>query len=209
MTRESKYYNKNFYDLQKINSYNSAREIVPCLIEYLNPKSVIDVGCGIGTWLKVFDENGIKDLLGIDGEYIDLNSFLLKKDIFVSHDISKNIALNKKFDLVISLEVAEHLPAESSDILVDTLTKLGSVIYFSAAIPFQGGTNHLNEQWQSYWANKFKVRNFLAIDLIRPMVWTNNNVQACYAQNGIIYIREDKLSSFKSRLKKASNNCKY
>ena len=128
----------------------------------------------------------------------------MNKDNFISRDISKKIKLNKNFDLVISLEVAEHLPTESADIFVDTLTNHGSIIYFSAAIPLQGGTNHLNEQWQSYWANKFKERNYSALDLIRPLVWTNKMVQACYAQNGIVYVREDKLDSLKSVLKNYS-----
>lgn len=193
MTENNIFYTKNFYNTQKIDSYKSAAEIVPLLIEYFKPKSVLDVGCGMGTWLKSFLDNGVEDILGIDGNYIDVNELLIPKEKFLAKDLRSALELDRQFDLVISLEVAEHLPKESADVFIDSLTNHGAVIYFSAAIPFQGGTNHINEQWQSYWANKFKIRNFIPVDLIRPKIWTNIEVQTCYAQNGILYIRKDML----------------
>ena len=59
--------------------------------------------------------------------------------------------MNRKFDLVLSLEVAEHLPSECAEAFVESLVNLGPVILFSAAIPYQGGENHVNEQWPEYW----------------------------------------------------------
>lgn len=60
-------------------------------------------------------------------------------------DVGAPIELHRRFDLVLCLEVAEHLPASAADTLVRSLTGLGNVIAFSAAIPFQGGANHVNE----------------------------------------------------------------
>jgi SAM-dependent methyltransferase len=197
---EKRFYNSDFYAMQMLNSGKSAEIIVPILIELFKPFSVIDIGCGLGTWLKVFIDNGIADVLGIDGDHVDMNKLYITKEQFATADLKTELNINRKFDLVISLEVAEHLPEESADNFINSLSKLGDIIYFSAAVPFQGGTNHINEQWQSYWAQKFIQRNFLIFDIIRRKVWTNRNVQPCYAQNGIIYINKNRTSSMDPRL---------
>ena len=187
-------YDFNFYNGQIHPSYQSAKIIVPFLIKYFNPSSVIDVGCGMGTWLKSFIEYGVSDVIGIDGNYINVDRLLIQKENFLPHNLRSSLVLDRKFDLAISLEVAEHLPSKSADIFIDSLTNLSSIIYFSAGIPFQGGTDHINEQWQSYWATKFQERNFGAYDIIRPVIWGNSSVQACYAQNGIVYINIEELN---------------
>jgi hypothetical protein len=98
-------------------------------------------------------------------------------------DLTQPLALNRRFDLVVSLEVAEHLPPEAAEVFVQSLTGLGSVILFSAAIPFQGGTHHVNERWPRYWTELFAKRGFRAIDCVRPRLWNNPRVDLCYAQN--------------------------
>ena len=150
----------------------------------------------MGTWLDVFKSEGIDDILGLDGDHIDRKSLLIPKDKFRAVNLTEKLVSAKKFDLVLSLEVAEHIPSEFADIYIDNLVNLGDVIYFSAAIPFQGGTNHQNEQWQNYWAKKFKERNFIALDAIRKLVWENTNVVPCYSQNGIIYVKQSKINHF-------------
>lgn len=72
---------KYFHDEEHHNLI-SPRVIVPQLVKIINPKSVIDVGCGIGTFLKVFKENGIDDIYGLDGKWTDKN--LLSKYIDLS-----------------------------------------------------------------------------------------------------------------------------
>jgi len=99
----------------------------------------------------------------------------------------------KDADLVVSLEVAEHLPANSADTFVETLTKLAPVILFSAAIPFQGGSNHQNERWPDYWAEKFSRHGYCIIDCLRRKLWENKSVQTCYAQNLFLFVRSDYL----------------
>jgi SAM-dependent methyltransferase len=193
-------YDGNFYNKQITQSFNSANVVVPLLIDLFHPKSVADVGCGMGTWLKTFLQNGVKDILGFDGEYINIEKLLFPPEYFRAKDLRTVIKINKKFDLVISLEVAEHLPPESADNFIDTITELGSIVFFSAGIPFQGGTDHKNEKWQSYWAIKFKERNYQPFDIIRPLIWDNENVQTCYAQNSIVYIKKDLLASINSDL---------
>lgn len=92
----------------------------------------------VGTWLSVFREKGVKDIVGIDGDYVDQNMLHIPEGAFIALDLTQPIKLNREFDLVVSLEVAEHLPIECAETFVETLTSLGAVILFSAAIPFQG-----------------------------------------------------------------------
>jgi len=109
------------------------------------------------------------------------------------YDLRKPFQEEKKFDLVISLEVAEHLPRECSGVFIESLTRLGPVIIFSAAIPFQGGTDHVNEQWPDYWARRFNEKDFMAVDCIRKKIWQNDNVFYWYAQNILMYVKRDYL----------------
>lgn len=112
----NKLYKEDFYRIQKETSKRSAREIIPLLLGFIHPKSIVDVGCGLGTWLTVFKEFGITECLGIDGDYIKKNMLQIPQEEFLPFDLTKPLQLNREFDLVVSLEVAEHLPAECAEI---------------------------------------------------------------------------------------------
>jgi SAM-dependent methyltransferase len=189
-------YTEDFYNTQKEGSRKSARIIVPMVLELVHPKSVLDVGCGVGTWLSVFNENHVEDFRGIDGEWVELKSLQIPKDRFSSYDLKRPFSLGRKFDLVISLEVAEHLPKEAAERFVDSLAKHGSVILFSAAIPFQGGTDHINEQWPEYWIGLFNKRDYIVLDPIRRRIWENEDVEFWYAQNILMFVKKDKIDDF-------------
>jgi hypothetical protein len=66
-------------------------------------------------------------------------------------------------------------------------------VLFSAAIPFQGGTGHVNEQWPNYWADLFRNHDYVAIDCIRRRIWDNESVEWWYAQNCLIYAKTSSL----------------
>jgi SAM-dependent methyltransferase len=198
-------YDENFFLELQEGARRSAREIVPLVLRLLHPRSVVDVGCGLGTWLAVFAESGVPDVLGIDGDYVNLQDLEIPKDRFLAHDLSKPLRLGRSFDLVLSLEVAEHLSEDHAATFVDTLTGLGGVVLFSAAIPFQGGTNHVNEQWPEYWAALFLRKGYAPVDCIRREVWRNESVDWWYAQNTLLFVEEDRLSRppFAGRLERA------
>jgi SAM-dependent methyltransferase len=190
-------YSKEFYEEQQAGSLKSAKEVAPILLSLLKVKSIVDVGCGVGPWLKAFYDLGIKDILGIDGLWVNKNQLMIPKSLFLEKDLEKPLNLSKKYDLVISLEVAEHLPERYAKSFIEQLTKLGDFILFSAAIPSQGGTCHLNEQWQIYWAKLFEQRDFLPVDYVRGKIWDNNNVDYHYRQNIILYVKKEKLKNNK------------
>lgn len=174
-----------------IHNLNAPREVVPFIMRLVKPISVLDVGCGTGTWLKAFEENGVTDYVGIDATFLDRSLLRIPENKFLAVDLQQQWSLNRKFDLAISLEVAEHLPTESADVFVASLVDHAETIVFSAAIPGQGGQNHINEQWPDYWQEKFLKHGYYFHDVIRPLIWNNKSVDWWYKQN-IFLIKQEK-----------------
>ena len=175
---------------EQVHNLTTPREVVPIVMEMVKPHSVLDVGCGLGTWLRAFEEHGVDDVLGLDGDHVNQALLKIPLDKFRTQDLTKRWDLGRKFDLVISLEVAEHLDENAADRFVEMLVNHGDTIVFSAAVPRQGGQNHLNEQWPAYWQAKFAKHGFHFHDAIRSKVWFNNNVQWWYSQNMFLVTRE-------------------
>jgi SAM-dependent methyltransferase len=185
------HYDEVFYRTHSRGVRDSAGVIVPLIISLVQPRSVIDVGCGTGTWLAQFVECGIADYLGIDGNWVDRASLEIPVDHFTACDLTKALAVKREFDLAICLEVAEHLPCESAAGFIQSLTKLAPIVAFSAAIPLQGGTGHQNESWQAEWSEHFASNDYLPLDALRPRIWSDERVAFWYAQNLILYVRRD------------------
>jgi SAM-dependent methyltransferase len=157
------------------------------ILDIAKISSVLDVGCGVGTWLQVFAENGVTDYLGIDGDYVDRRVLQIPADRFRSMDLRQELDVGRRFDLACSLEVAEHLPSSIAGSLIGALVKAAPLVLFSAATPGQGGTHHINEQWQSYWVEHFARFGYLAVDCIRPRVTGNQDVEWWYQQNILLF----------------------
>lgn len=186
-------YTHEFFDNIRGGSRRSAQVVAPIVLDLIKPKSIVDIGCGDGTWLSVFHELGISDVIGLDGDYVNRQQLQIAQTQFKPIDLSSAFNLPRTFDLAVSLEVAEHLPLQSADGFVANLVKLAPVVLFSAAIPNQGGTKHLNEQWPDYWMSLFKVHDYVLIDCIRGKIWKNEQVEWFYAQNIFLYARADRL----------------
>jgi len=176
-----------FHD-KKVHNLKSPDKIVPLLCELFSPTSVVDFGCGLGTWLKSFQDNGIRTLLGLDGEWLDKSKF--EKDVLKMLqivDLEQSIKLDLKYDLAISLEVAEHLSPAAAQLFVKNLTAAADTIVFSAAIPFQGGQNHINEKPLSFWIKLFQEQGFYFYDVIRGRIWNDDQVFWWYKQNMVVF----------------------
>lgn len=169
----------------------SAEVVVPILLQMVEANSVVDVGCGVGKWLKTFKENGVNDILGVDGPHLDPAGFLPGEDVLIRVDLEKPFRLDRRFDLAVSIEVAEHISPENARGFVESLCLLSDTIVFSAAAPGQGGQNHLNEQPPSYWIEKFESFGFEFEDRIRPLIWDAGQVQTWYKQNMLFFRRSD------------------
>jgi len=190
MNQTSTPYDSTFYHSYIGESEASASAVVPHLIQLIQPSSIIDIGCGVGTWLKYFKEQGVSRLRGLDGDYVRQEDYRIEWDCFHATNLEKPARPQEApFDLAICMEVAEHLNASAADRFVAFLTGCADIIAFSAAIPHQGGTDHRNEQWQSYWAEKFISHGFQASDLLRRRIWGDARCAYYYQQNIVLYAR--------------------
>jgi len=189
-------YTSEFYRTRDSETNYAARKIISLILNTLPPvQSAIDIGCGVGTWLSVLKEFGVKDICGLDGYWVDKQYLVIPNDCFQIVDLKQPIIEKpKKYDLALCLEVAEHLPETSAKTLVESLVNLSDFVLFSAAIPQQGGVGHKNEQWQGYWAEIFQKLNYIAIDMVRPNIWNDANIYFWYRQNIILYVHKDRVS---------------
>ena len=186
-------YSGSFYADQRDGSSASARIVVPLLCELFAPTSVVDVGCGVGGWLSEFRRQGVEDIVGVDGPWVEPSELSIPVEAFRAIDVSRPIELERHFDLCLCLEVAEHVAEKHAQQLVDSLVSLAPLVVFSAAIPLQSGVHHVNEQWPRYWASRFESRSYAVLDCVRPRIWENDNVQWWYAQNMLVFARRDVL----------------
>jgi SAM-dependent methyltransferase len=181
-------YSPRFYAGQASGSLDSARAVLQLLYGTYQPKSVLDVGCGLGGWLAAAEELGCQRLVGVDGAWVDPQALISKRIEFSNANLEKDFNIAARFDLCISVEVAEHLPADCARAFVERLCAASDVVLFSAAIRLQGGTYHQNEQWQSYWADMFQEAGYDCFDFFRPQLWTNQRVESWYRQNILLYV---------------------
>ena len=186
-------YNDNFY-LDNRTRIKSAEEFLSHLFKYYKPKSLVDVGCGRGAWLKVAQNLGVNNLLGIDGKWnkekLILKNTKKSKVKFIYKNLNHFFKAEKKYDLAICLEVAEHLNSSSAVNLVKSIINLSNTIVFGAAYNMQGGVMHINEREHSYWGKLFLNNNFIVFDIFRPNLWKRNNISFWYRQNTFLFVKK-------------------
>jgi SAM-dependent methyltransferase len=189
-------YDSTFFEGQAARSLASARVVLGRVFPLLRPRRLLDVGCGVGTWLRAGLELGAEEVVGTDGDYIDPASLLIERDRFVAADLATQAVPDllgdhaaEPFDLVLCMEVAEHLPHARGPSLIAELGSLGDAVLFSAAVPFQYGTHHVNEQWPDYWSILFRSHGFECFDPLRPELWNDPDVDWWYAQNALLFAR--------------------
>jgi SAM-dependent methyltransferase len=183
-------YDAEFYQGIQSSSQASADVVVPMVLEMLPAASVLDVGCGVGTWLGTFSRLGVAEVFGVDRD-VPIEALEIDPSCYCAVDVAAPFTLGKRFDLVVSLEVAEHLPAAAADDFTANLVRHGDAVLFSAAVPGQGGTHHVNEQWLSSWVERFAAHGFTIFDLIRARCWDNPSVASWYRQNTVFFARGD------------------
>jgi len=198
-------YDENFFKEQAGASYKSALIVLRLFAEKIfKPKSVLDVGCGVGTWLKAWQKFGVKDIAGIDGNEIpDTNLYVPRSKIEIADLDSIHKVGSKKYDLAMSFETGEHLKDKTIDNFVKFLSLSSDLILFSAAIPNQGGFNHINEQPLSYWVKHFAKYKFECFDIMRPLFLQHSDaiedVKWWYIQNILVFAKNDKAKALKSK----------
>jgi len=180
-------YSHDFYSYIDAGSRRSARAVAAILLAEMKISSLLDIGAGHGAWAAEWLAAGVKSVQAVDGDYVQPDQLAVPKKNFKAHDLSTPLDLKKRFDLVQTLEVAEHLPADKADLFVDNLVAHGDVILFSAAVPHQGGEHHVNEQPPEYWRKKFAARGYRVFDFVRPKLAGQSEVMPWYRFNSYVY----------------------
>ena len=190
-------YNEKFYDTISDGSVRSALTVAPMILDRIYDEEnvdgkfkVIDVGCGEGHWGAAFEDLGC-EVFGLDGSYV--NSPRIP---FRAHNLEQALPDDLDFfDLAVCLEVAEHLTEARAASFIHELGKLSDTVLFSAAIPFQTGTGHINCQWQSYWKELFEAEGFNVTDDIRSDIWMDKRIEVWYRQNMMLCQRGYRLKA--------------
>jgi SAM-dependent methyltransferase len=188
-------YSSAFFNKIEREGRASAEVIVPLVMKLFTPRSVVDVGCGTGEWLAAFERAGVQRISGLDGQWVDSGKLAISPECFQRIDLSGEWSIPGKFDIALCLEVVEHLSERSSIRLVKRLVEAAPAILFSAAIPGQDGTNHVNEQWPEYWEKLFSQYGYACLDPFRRHIWQDCRVAWYYQQNLYVYVQQAQVES--------------
>ncbi len=197
-------YGADFHRVTADMNRYSAQRVVSVVTSLLRVSSVADFGCGQGVWLEAWHRAGADDVMGIDGPCVDRLSLEFSNDCFQSRDLAQPIDLGRRFDLVQSLEVAEHLPEDRAACFVESLVRHSDIVLFSAAPPGQGGVGHINEQPYEYWARVFAAEGYALFDVIRPAIADEPNVRPWYRYNTLLFARADRVAGLPSEILETS-----
>lgn len=183
-------YRDDFYAKRHETTRIAARVVMETVLGIIPPvRSAVDFGCGVGTWLSILQDMGISDIVGVEGPWVARTHLRIPEKNLHTADFERDITLDRQFDLAISLEVAEHLSHRSAGRFVGELCKSADFVLFSAAIPCQGGTNHVNEQWPAWWAGQFAEHGFTGFDVLRRRFWNDDRIPYWYRQNMLLFAR--------------------
>lgn len=188
-------YDTLFYRYQREGALRSARALLPHILSVLRVGTVLDVGCGAGAWLAAYRDLGVSDHVGLDGDYVDRSMLLVEATKFVPRDIAVPFDLGRQFDLVQCLEVGEHIPTAASATLVDNIVRHGKRVLFSAAVPGQGGEDHINEQPYEFWRALFSQRRFRLFDFLRPRIQGDDRIEPWYRRNVLFFVHDDVIAA--------------
>lgn len=181
-------YNEAFWEVVRRHSDSSAGPILKAAFLGTPPRTLVDVGCGLGIFGQRAKELGVEEVWGIDADYVPKDQLRIDPAHFITADFEQGIPPELAFfDMALCLEVAEHLSKEAGDRLVNWLCNHAQVVVFSAAIPGQGGDGHLNEQYPSYWKERFLKQGFVASGFVRQELWLDQRVAPYYRQNLLVF----------------------
>jgi SAM-dependent methyltransferase len=189
--------------MAKQNRY-AARKILDILDRFLTIDSVLDLGCGIGVWMESALVKPGRAVLGVEFEEFAPHELAVDSKMIVNATLDQPIDLQRRFDLALCLEVAEHIEPEGAACVVSNCVRHSDVVLFSAAIPGQGGLHHVNEQPPEYWQGLFDQDGYDVVDIIRPLIWRDDGVPVWYRQNMLLFLNRKASSTLDFLRAKAS-----
>jgi hypothetical protein len=202
-----KSYTPNFYEEVASRADVASQICANLLKETLLIETLIDVGSGTGIWTRNFllTIDQLKELTSIDLPttrriYLEDSSLDLSKIRIIEQDLVANPYLPEEiFDLTICVEVLEHLVEDAGIKLIEEFGKKTKFLLFSAAVPGQGGTHHINEQKYAYWYEKLKNSGFVPLDIMRPSL-NKPEVPSYYRHNIVLWVNLNHISSSQTQI---------
>src|SRR5271165_995678 len=179
----------------RIQNHYAATILFNILDRLLRIDSLLDLGCGIGTWMEAALIKPGREIVGIDLETFAPNELLVPASAIINATLDQPIDLHRRFDIVLCLETAEHIEPEGAAAVVSNCVRHSDVILFSAAIPGQGGLHHVNEQPPEYWQRLFDQAGYDVLDIIRPLIWYHTGIPAWYRQNMLLFVNRKACST--------------
>ena len=179
-------YKPQFYEKLRTHGSNFAEIIIPMLCKKKKIKTVLDVGCGNGSFLLKCLELGCR-VRGFDGRHV-IKNLLIPANRFTVKNLQNKFEIKNKYDLVVTLEVAEHLDKKYKDNFIDSLCMAGDMILFSAAQVGQPGIHHVNCQPLEYWINEFSKRGFI-FDIETTGYMRLIEIHGWYRRNAMLFYR--------------------
>lgn len=162
-------YDEKFYrDCVDANALPSAGDVMQVVLECFAPKSVFDVGCGNGIYLAEAASMGLL-AAGCDGSEVAVK-LAPRGALVFQHDLKRRLRLNRRFDVCLCFEVAEHIPRWRCRNLIESCSDVSDTIVFSTPTKGEGGIDHINEQPQEFWDRLFSDRNFHCDELMTVRV---------------------------------------
>jgi SAM-dependent methyltransferase len=183
-----------------LHTLEGARAALPRIFEDGPPGSLLDVGCGTGTWLHAALDWGVPDVFGVDGVNIPATDLQVPANRFRQLDLTTDWDLGRRFDSVLCLEVAEHLEPSVAGPLVRALTRHGDRVVFSAACPNQSGQHHVNCQWPAFWQGLFNSAGYVCSDASRWRIWEDARIEPWYRQNLMLAARDPATAGSEARI---------
>lgn len=184
-------YDEHFYAGLTEGSLKSAMKVLPVLFSVYAPKKVADFGCGSGAWLAAAGKLGAEMLHGFEGAWQEHGRMVDQSIVLTTVDFEQGFKPGQRYDLAISVEVAEHLSERQARPFVEMLCRSSDVVMFSAAVPHQLGDDHRNEQWPSYWSRLFSEQGYDCYDIFRGNLWNDDDVHYWYRQNLLLYVNRN------------------
>jgi predicted RNA methylase len=179
--------------------------IAETIIKEYQPKRIIDFGCGTGDLARAFASRGVT-VVAIDG-YSTPDFSAYSNIHFTKVDLNNVAATQKflkqfeaKFDLAISIEVAEHLNPDVSSSFIEWMTSMADVIVFSAAVPSQDGDGHINCRSRSDWYQFIKQHEYVIADTLRQHFTLNPRLGLWHKFNIVDYVQKDSVFAKKINL---------
>jgi SAM-dependent methyltransferase len=186
---------------QNRHSIAGAAAALPQILCGWRPRSILDVGCGTGTWMRAALDVGVRDVFGIDGVEVDADDLAVEASRRTILDLTQAWRLERRFDLLLCLEVAEHLGEPNGPALIDALVAHTDYVVFSAACPSQQGQHHVNCQWPEYWQSIFNQREFVCSDEVRWRIWDDERIEPWYRQNIFVATRDKSMAGREPRIR--------